>query len=210
MNLEKKVNIVVITLIIILVIGIISLVVYQKYKYRSVYFNYNGFDVHKVRRGNVDFYYIKMFLEGSNKPLVISTRNDPRTLENISIEDDFEDIKKAIIKRELYISLDTNTTGLSVISGMEISKITGNSVLYNIPTHGAMISKIEGKNVTVKSCYDADNETGVIWLKLGNKTRIYSKGINKNKCVIIEGSNEYELIRGADRFILTLLGIMKP
>ncbi len=207
MKIEKKINIIVISLIVILVVGIISLVIYQKYKYRDIYFNYNGFDVNRVSTKNGIFYYIKMFLEGSNQPLVISTRYDPRTLENISVEGDI----KAIIKDKLYISFDKETTGVSVIAGMEISKITGNRILYNIPTHGAMVEEIEGKNITVKSCKDVGEKTGVIWLKLGNITKIYSKNINeKGECIIIEGTNEYELIRGADRFILTLLGIMKP
>ncbi len=203
MKVEKKINIIVITLIIILIIGTISLVLYQKNKYNDVYFNYNGFSIHKMNTPNGIFYYINMFLEGSSQPLIISTKHDPRTLENISIEGNFKD---PIIKNNLYISFDKDTTGKSVIAGMEISKITGNSILYNIPTYGAMIENIEGKNITVKSCSDVNKETGVIWLKLGDKTRIY----NNNDCIIVEGTNENELIRSADRYILTLLGIMKP
>lgn len=203
MKIEKKVNIIVITLIILLVIGIVSLVSYQKYKYKDIYFNYNGFNIHKVNTGNGVFYYIKMFLESSAQPLVISTRHDPRTLENISVRGNLKD---PIIKNNLYISFDKETTGVSVIAGMEISKITGNSFLYNIPTSGAMIERIEGKNITIKNCNDVDDNVGVIWLRLSNETRIY----NENNCIIIEGTNEYELIRGADRYILTLLGIMKP
>ena len=203
MKFEKKINIIVIILIIVLVVGVISLIFYQKFRYKEVYFNYNGFDVHKMNTKNGVFYYIQMFLENNAQPLVISTKYDPRTLENISVEGN---IKKPIIKNELYVSFDEKTTGVSVIAGMEISKITGNSLLYNIPTHGAMISDFEGKNVTVKNCNDVDNKTGVIWLKLSNETKIY----NQNDCIIVEGINEYELIRGADRFILTLLDIMKP
>lgn len=203
MKTEKKVNIIVIIMIIILVIGIVSLVFYQKYKYSNVYFNYNGFDVQKMNTKNGVFYYIKMFLGDNPQPVVISTRYDPRTLENISIEGN---IKDPIMKKELYLSFDKKTTGKSIIAGMEISKITGNPSLYNIPTQGAMIEDNSGKNVTVKTCNNVNTETGVIWLRLGNETKIY----NKLGCIVIEGTDEYELIRGADRFILTLLEIMKP
>lgn len=206
MKIEKKINIVVISLIIILIIGVLFLVIYQKNKYSDIYFRYNGFDIHKMDTKNGVFYYIKLFLEGSNQPLIISTKNDPRTLENISIKDNFKEIKEAIMKNNLYVSFDKDTTGVSIIAGIEISKITGNRVLYNIPTYGAMIEEINEKNITVKNCEDVNDKTGVIWLKLGNETKIY----NNNGCIIIEGTSEYELIRGADRFILTLLGIMKP
>lgn len=203
MEIEKKINIIVIILIIILIIGTLFLIFYQKNKYSDIYFTYNGFDIQKMNTPNGVFYDIKMFLEMSNQPLIISTKHDPRNLENISIKGNF---KNPILKNNLYISFDKDTTGKSVIAGMEISKITGNSYLYNMPTHGAMIEEVENKNITVKDCNDVDKETGVIWLKLGDKTRIY----NQNDCIILEGTNENELIRSADRYILTLLNIMKP
>lgn len=207
MSIEKTINIIVVVLIIILIAGIGTLVVYQKHRYKDVYFKYNGYDVQKVVKNGI-YYELTMGFAKENSPnenvipVRISSRNDPRTLENISVQGD---IKNPIYKKGLYVVFEKNATGPSVIAGMEISKITGNPSLYNINTTGAMIESIEGKSVPVKTCKDVSASTGVIWLRAGKETKIF----NEKDCIIIEGTNEYELIRGADRYILTLLGIMK-
>ena len=85
MKSEKKVNTIVITLIILLVIGAVFLLIYQKQRYKDIYFKYNGFDVHKVNTKNGIFYYVKIFLENNPQPYLINVRHDPRTLEDIPL-----------------------------------------------------------------------------------------------------------------------------
>lgn len=101
--------------------------------------------------------------------------------------------------------MDQNSSVISVIAATEISKILGNYYFFNVPTEGALIKPVEGKQVLVKTCEDVNSTTSIIYLKIGDKKQIYSK----NDCIIIEGKTEYELIESADRFILTLIGIMK-
>ena len=49
-----------------------------------------------------------------------------------------------------------------------------------------------------------DNKKTTIKLQLGEENKIFKEG----SCVVVEGKTEEDLIRGADRLFLRLLGIM--
>lgn len=205
MNNEKKFTIIIILMIIILIAGGLSLFFYSKAKFKAYYFKYGDFDVHKVVSRNGIWYDIKIFVGEENpQPHIFSVRNDPRGLENITV--DINNLKNLLIKPSLFITMDKGATGLSVVAGMEISKIVGNKFLYGVSVDGALTKPLEKEEVIVKTCDDANKEIGIIYLKQSDiETKIY----NENECVIIEGKDEYELIKGADRLVLTLLGVMK-
>ncbi|MCX6711829.1 MAG: hypothetical protein NT139_02215 [Candidatus Woesearchaeota archaeon] len=203
---ERQLTIIVISLIIILIIGILFMFFYQKIRYSNIYFTYNGFDIQKVLDNNVPSYKIKFYFQNNPNPFIISFRNNPKDLENITIDNNIRDIllKKGV--KELYITMPSNASSLSVIAATEISKIVGNQYFFNLPTHGALTSPVEGKDVPVKTCNDVLTNMSIILFKIGSESKIYSQ----NGCVILEGNNEYELIRDANRLVLTLLNIMKP
>ena len=117
-------------------------------------------------------------------------------------------LKDIYDKQELFITMDENATGVSVLAATEISKVTGNSLIFRYPkeTFGALKNPIEGRNVTVITCNNVNNTTGVISFEIGNSSEIYSK----NGCILAVGKSESDLIRVADRLMLVLLGIMKP
>ncbi len=203
---EKQLTIIVLSLIIVLIIGTLLMFVYQKIRYSDVYFTYNGFDVQKVIDNNVPTYKIKFYFENNPNPFIISFRNNPKDLENITIDSNINDelLKKGV--KELYITMPSNASSLSIIAATEISKITGNQYFFNLPTHGALTNPIEGKDVPVKTCNDVSTNTSIILFKIGQESKIY----NQNGCIILEGNNEYEFIRDSNRLVLTLLNIMKP
>ena len=60
-------------------------------------------------------------------------------------------------------------------------------------------------NYTIKTCDDSKDKVSVILLELANKTEV----MVKDKCIIIKGETEEDLIRAADRLVLTLLGVIK-
>jgi hypothetical protein len=203
---EKQLTIIVFSLIIILIIGFLFMFFYQKIRYSNIYFTYNGFDIQKVIDNNIPFYKIKFYFENNPNPFIISFRNNPKDLENITISNNIKDIllKKGV--KELYITMPSDASSVSIIAATEISKIVGNQYFFNLPTHGALTNPIEGKDVPVKTCNDISSNTSIILFKIAQETKIYSE----NSCIIIQGNNEYELIRGANRLVLTLLNIMKP
>ena len=184
----------------------IFLIAYQKERYSDVFFNYNGFDVHKVDLFGKGFVYkISLVSLVNNQLYSIESRYNPEELEEISVKINLKDIYD---KKELFITMDENATGVSVLAATEISKVTGNSLIFRYPkeTFGALKNPIEGRNVPVITCNNVNNTIGVISFEIGNSSEVYSK----NGCVIAVGKSESDLIRVADRLMLVLLGIMKP
>lgn len=201
---EKQITIIVVSLIIVLIIGTLFMFFYQKIRYSDIYFTYNGFDIQKVVDNNVPTYKIKFYFENNPQPFIIGFRNNPKDLENITIDKSIKDVlfKKGV--KELYVTMPSNATSLSVIAATEISKIVGNKYFFNLPTHGALAEPND--KWPYKTCNDVLTNTSIILLKIAPETKIYSE----NGCIIIEGNNEYEIVRSANRLVLTLLNIMKP
>ena len=198
----KKGNKILLGFFIVLLVAVVSLFIYQEYRYNAFYFTYNGFEVHKVVDNGVQ-YKINFILTDNPQPYIVNVRNDPRALEAISLD---PAVLSQVLKRHLFITIEENATGVTVVAALEISKITGNPLLFNIPTEGAVVANPLDIDVPVKTCADVTAQQGIIYLKQGNENRIYQE----NGCVIIEGVDEYALIEGADRLSLTLLGIMNP
>ena|SRR3989344_1931463 len=205
MEQEKQIKYILIVLVLSLLLLGGLIIIYREIKLSQNNFNYNGFDVYRQKELNSYNYKIKLFLGNNPQPLLISIREDPRKLESIPIE---SNIKSKIIdgKNESFITMSENATSLSVIAAAEISKIIGNSYFFALPTHGALTSQPKGKNnLTIKTCEDVTKTTSIIYLKIAAQTKIYSE----EDCVIIEGKDENDLIKAADRLSLTLLGVMK-
>lgn len=197
-----KDKLIIITLILLLITGSFGLYIYQKNRYKDVYFDYNGFTVHKgTDKSGATIYQTKIFTQNNAQPYLITTRYSPLELEEI----DSSYSKRDILKKEIYITMDSKASAVSVLAATEISKITGNYFLYGIPTHGALSEPIEGKKIEVKTCADVTEDQAIILLKQGDESKIYSD----NGCIILEGKDEYDLIRLSNKLIFTLIGIME-
>lgn len=173
----------------------------ERSKIEAVAFDYNGFDVQRVDSGALPLYRIQIFINQGQEAFFITMRHDPRTIEDITIE---RNLKDKILKKELFVTMEPNATGLSVIAGTEISKIIGSPFLFNVPTHGALL-RDAGNNAPVRTCADVNETTSIIKLQIGNDNRIFSEG----DCVVVEANSEANLTRAADRLALTVLGVMK-
>ena len=192
---------VVVILLLIFIMGSFGLYIYQKNRYKDVYFDYNGFTVHnKVDESGNSLYQIKIYVKDDKQPYLISTRYSPLDLEDISVSYSRNDV----LKKEIFITMDSKASAISVLAATEISKITGNYFIYGVPTHGALTEPVEGKKVEVKTCNDVTEDQAIILLKQGENSKIYSE----NGCVILEGKSEYDLIKVANKLILNLLGVM--
>ena len=159
------------------------------------------FDVQKVNE--IETYITLLVGLPSQHKYTIALRNDPASLEYIPV---YGTLNTRIFNDEDdYITINpyANLTAKTTIAALEIDKIIDNSRLYGVPVHSAMTEPYE--DYPVKTCRDGTDTSTIIYLSLGSETTVYTE----NNCIIIVGTDEDELIRAADRFVYTILGVMQ-
>ena len=129
--------------------------------------------------------------------------NDPYSLEDIPVTDNIKN--KLLNKQGIYVTIDPNANSKAVLAAVEITRVIGTNDygVFKIPTQAAVISQTN-TSYPVITCNNANLQTGVIYLKVEDETKIYSS----NECVIVEGKDYDELIKAADKLTLHLLGVM--
>ncbi|MBT3324025.1 hypothetical protein HN681_01500 [archaeon] len=169
-------------------------------------------DVYKYSNGNTIFEVYKYsdtetyitFLAGVDDiEYTLGLRTDPLSLEDIPVTGT---LHTRIFDDEIvYVTIDpyANLTGQTVIAALEVDKVIDNEYLYQVPVMSAMTR--EYSDYPVKNCDDGTNTETIVYLTLGDETKVYTY----DYCIIIMGTDEAELIRAADRMLYTLLGIMQ-
>ena len=216
MNEQKKINLMLIALFVLLAVAILIVVLDPTKK--SNQYDYNGFVVSKFRfqsAPDIIFHGIDLYV-GSQK-YNIPIRTNPVELESIpvsGIEDVswLKEIKESdnydVVARDVYLTFNPNMSGGDlIIAGGEIIRVlgTGAGGVYKKNVAGAFTSKLDGSSTPVKTCSDANKVTGIIILELGSNNKVYAK----DDCVVIQGKSYPDLIRSSDRFLLALLGVIK-
>ncbi|HLD16073.1 MAG TPA: hypothetical protein VJB94_05905 [Candidatus Nanoarchaeia archaeon] len=198
-NQEKRVKYIFIGLFIFLAIILIFALVRQQTKVNERFFDYNGFKVEKTIEG----YKLGLYLNNAKDPVYLRIREDPREIDNISIG---SNVKNDILsKKQIYTVIDPeeNLTGVTTLAALELDKVIDNPFLFNIPLNSAFVKDF--KNYPVKNCQDVDETIGIIWLRLGEETKVYSE----NGCVFVEADKEENLVKAANKLDLVLLGMAK-
>ncbi|RME53914.1 hypothetical protein D6783_00430 [Candidatus Woesearchaeota archaeon] len=164
-------------------------------------FTYNYFPFERLG----DFWVTSISVEG--RPYAIQLYYHPSEVENIS----FDPAAKALIvdkrPKRLFVALDPDAGSVPVIAGVEIAKITGTgNQILNIPTRSAFFGRPPAQNAEglVVTCDTADENTTVVWIHVGEQTRVAASG----DCILVEGATAQETVRAADRLVFALLGIM--
>ena len=200
MDEEKKSGLIAV-IIVLVVFGSIGVIAYKmvnkdKYTYTSP--SGEDFKVEKLSIG----YSIRSYV--GDQPYDIRLRNDPKNLENITIE---PDIKNKILSRQtIYFTIDPkeNLTSISTIGAMEISNIINRRLgIFNKETLGAT-TEFANNFTEIANCNNITKIIGVIWLKKGPETNVFSE----KECVIVQGTDEWEIVRAADRLAAQILTIM--
>jgi len=172
----------------------------NKSKASKYSFEYNGINFKMTQFG----YDVEFYVNEGEFPVVMSVRNDPRELEDISIGD----VKHLVEKKEqIYIAIDPydNLTGKTTVAALEINYFIDNPYLYGIPVNSAFLKEFDDmENQTIKTCEDSFGNTTVVWLRVGDETGVFEE----DGCLVVQGSDESEIIMAADRLVLTLVGIM--
>lgn len=167
---------------------------------------YNGvdtFDVEQVDSAHGPTYMITIYLNENKEPYYVYTRATPQQVDKLSF--DYDLISKVSGKKQYYVTIDPyeNLTGETTLAALEIDKFIDNKFLYNKPVNSAVITPYQ--NYTVKTCADADNETGVIFLTTGPETKAYSQG----ECVILQGETQTDIVKLADALVFRMLKIIR-
>jgi len=189
-----------IILIIIMIIGLLVLFFSIKYFYHPTpteeSYVYNGFKFTKIS----SLWLTEVQVDSTI--FRITTRYSPNEIEHITVEPGI--YEKIVGSKGIYFTVTNNLSSVAVLAITELGRIVGTRYgLFNIPSQAALIES-DGKETPVKTCKDAVNGTGVIWFKTGNITAAYSD----QNCVIIQGEDEWGIVKAADRVTFGLLGVM--
>jgi len=187
-------------LIVIMIIGLLVLFFSIKYLYHpkttEESYVYNGFKFTKVS----NLWLTKVQI--SNTIFRITVRYSPREVEYVLFEPGV--LKKIIDSDKIYFTVPGNLSSVAVLGITEVGRIVGTHYgILNIPSQAAL-TEGDDKGTLVKTCKDAVNGTGVILFRRGNSTAVYSD----KDCVIVQGKDDWEIVKAADRLTFALLGIM--
>jgi len=110
-----------------------------------------------------------------------------------------------IFREGTYITFDPDQEGIVLAriaqASVELTKIV--SQVYEKPVKGGT-TKYFSDSYPVITCEDASDKMGVIYIRLGNETKVYNDGL----CLIVQGKNETDIIRAAEKVSFELLKIM--
>lgn len=200
----KKVrNMMIVLFLIILVFGVVFIL-----KQNNSHYTYtSGAGVFDVQKLGVKQYRIKVYINNRTNPGYLYVRYGPKELEKIMFDKRALDLKN---KKQIYIAIDPEDEklkGETTLAAIEIDKFLDNPQLFKIPVNSALIkSSDKAQNITIKNCKDASEDIGIIWLKLGTRTGVFTE---ENGCVVIEGEEQEDIVRGADKLVLYMMGIMR-
>ncbi len=162
----------------------------------------NGYTVFNVDVVSDIETYISMTVGIEEIPYVLGLRNDPASLEDIPVEGNWN--TRIYNDDAVFITFHpyANLTGKTTVAVYEIAKVIDNEHLYDIPVLSAVTEEYEDHPVV--RCEHGNDLNTVIYLTLGSETTVFAQ----DHCIYVVGTDEDELIRAADRFVLGLLDIM--
>lgn len=160
-------------------------------------YNYNSFKIQKTPTGWMTWAY------KGEQPYQLQLRHDPRTLENITIDEKIGEL--VLSKPSLATTVDPNLTSRAVLGAIDIANILGRRLgLYGIQVIGAT-TEYANDGTYVINCSDVQENLNVAVLKLGEETKVYLE----DECIIVQGETEEDINRAADRLVYHILEVME-
>ncbi len=209
-NIDKKINWLVGIMIALLLLFAVFVYVNDKTGFifengNERYFYSNGdseFEIIKSEFQDYEGWNIKFYFPEDPKPYFIDFRNDPLSLENITID---RKAKNLIMDDEqVFITWDRgrNYSVLTSFAGLDLIKVIANPQLYWTPVNTSFTEPYRDR--PVKTCEDGKPRQTVIYFNVTEQTQVKTMG----NCIIVEGKTEEDLLKAADRLALLLLGVM--
>lgn len=209
-NIDKKINWLLGSLVVLLLIFAITVYVNDKTgflfeKQKNHYWYSNGDSNFEIIKSNFQGYQgweIKFFFPDDSNPYLIAFRNDPLSLEDIEID---RKAKQLIMDdSQVFVTWDRgrNYTVNTNFAFLDLMQVITNPQLYWIPVNTSFTTPYE--NWPVKTCDDATAKETVVYFNVANETFVRIDG----NCILVQGKTEEDLLRASDRLALLLLGIM--
>lgn len=162
---------------------------------------YNGFTFIEID----GMWWTQVHFPGKAAPHSLEMRYGPHDTEDISLQDSILD--KITRSDLIYLTTAPDLSSKAVLAMIEIGRVTGEHFdIYNIPTKAALSYEKEGADpsVPIITCQNSTQDITVIDFRVGDQTSVYLQ----DYCIIIQGTDEEEIIRAADRVVYGLVGIM--
>ena len=160
-------------------------------------YTYNGFTVLNISGQ----WYTQIEMPGRGTVHNIEMRNGPMQVEDVPLQAGV--IERIESSQTIYLTTHPDSGAKIVVAMIEIGRLTGDRYdLLNIPTHGALTERSnESLYVT---CSNATQDTTVIDFRVGDITKVYQE----DGCIIVQGSDDDDVIRASDRVGYSLMGLM--
>ncbi len=193
---RRKANLVMSLLIVFLMTT--SILGYTSTRDSTTTFRYNGY----LFRQQQDSFGVKKWVTRVDGKTLIFDYS-PKQLEAINLS---PVIKESILATKLVmLSFDPSKT--SALNYMDKARFDITNALYSkgIRVVSGVSNKTKYYNLDIITCANASIPFPVIFLKIGNQTRITLE----NNCVVMEAQENYEILALKDRLLYSIYGIMK-
>jgi len=198
---EKRILIFLSLLVLVLIAGGIFIIT-RDYKGDENEYIYNDFRVYK---NPTIGYTIVAYKE--EQPYNLQLRYDPSSTENITIDPRIRTL--IMLKEAAVFTLEPDMNSIPVLGASEMATILGRRLgIYDKRVIGAVTRIPENataEDYLVVDCANVTQKANVVRLQLGDETKVF---IENNGCIIVQGTNEWEIVRASDRLIYQLLEVI--
>jgi len=159
-------------------------------------FNVSGHSFYKLKDGTFG-----TVIDSGGQKIPIAFYLDPRNASTIPMSGNYTAL---LDMQKIYITFNPNQQNLSNF-GIAAAQLARIPAMYGIKVIGAYSEDANpvDPNVPIKTCKDASETTGIIFLTLGNNTSVYGQ----DNCFYVVGASPGDLVLAADRLSYALLGL---
>ena len=205
----KKILLFIFSLIVLFLLGFTAATIISKsmddgYNYKSKNGEYR-IDVTQIENITIYSPHVKRY----NTEYIYRFRNKPEDLENLDLEEGIMNkLNRPSGLNLIYVTRDQDLNEKAdnnvILAVAAFEPILGNEDygLYQVKIKNVYTT--QAKDIPAVTCKGVSATDAVIYLKIGNETRVYSED---NGCVIIQGRNGDELIKAAEKFGYHLIGM---
>ena len=200
-----------IVVVVVIALVLIGMVLYLvKALSDNTYYNYQGksgnYEITKSKVSDIIFYSISVFSD--NTKYIYSFRNHPKDLEDVYLDPNLDSkmnrpggLKIIYITRDVELYNETNRDSLIAAANFE-QVLGGTEGIFKMNMTNTYTTFFRN-DLPVITCSNVTDTTAVIYLKLGEESKVYTEG----DCVVIQGRGGSGLIRAAEKFAYYLLGV---
>jgi hypothetical protein len=173
---------------------------------------YNGFNC----TSHDNFHTCKLYVVETEQWYDYEFRASPKDLEDIPVYGNVKQIVNKSNTEYIHIAFPANLdeemqNAKMAIATYQVGRLFGDLFEYKIPAGAAIIPGTDiysqsNEDVPLIDCNNATNKTSVLMFMYGDENSVIKRG----NCYTLTGTTEDDLVRVAERFSFTVLGVMQP